>query len=241
MARIRTIKPEFPQAESMGVVSREARLLYVLLWTVVDDAGRTRGNSRLLASLLYPYDDDAPGLIDGWLDELEAERCIVRYSDDGESYLAVLKWTKHQRIDRPTESRLPAPPTVSRNGASPREDSRALNADLGPRTKDQGPGTNEQPTPQSDDCDRWQPLEGAASEAYGGKRTRHKTTNARLAWVGNIVRVGGRASGNDPPRAVDLWWRWWRSIEPGYRPTPTSAADKWGAWLSDVDEEPDYT
>jgi hypothetical protein len=74
VARIRTIKPEFPQSESMGNVSRDARLLFVLLWTLCDDSGRTRAASRMLASLLYPYDDDAPGLIDGWLGELEREK-----------------------------------------------------------------------------------------------------------------------------------------------------------------------
>jgi len=87
-------------------------------------------------------------------------------------------------------------------------------------------------TPQSDDCDRWADLERAASDAYGGKRTRHKTTDQRLAWVGNIIRVGGRATGNDPPRAVSLWRKWWRSVDPQYRPTPAAAADKWGAWLA---------
>jgi hypothetical protein len=49
VGRIRTIKPEFPQSESMDRVSREARLLFVLLWTVADDAGRLRTAPRLLA------------------------------------------------------------------------------------------------------------------------------------------------------------------------------------------------
>ena len=49
MARIRTIKPEFPQSESMGRVSRDARLLFVQLWCICDDHGRTRAASRMLA------------------------------------------------------------------------------------------------------------------------------------------------------------------------------------------------
>ena len=83
MARIRTIKPEFPQSESMGRVSREARLCFILLWTICDDSGRTRASSRMLASLLYPYDEDAGKRIDGWLEELESENCIVRYEVEG--------------------------------------------------------------------------------------------------------------------------------------------------------------
>lgn len=146
MARIRTIKPEFPQSESMGRVSRDARLLFILLWTLCDDSGRTRAASRMLASLLFPYDDDAPGLVDGWLTELEMVGCVVRYAVDGQTYVQVRKWAEHQRIDRPSPSKFPEFDESSRVIAHAREPS-AL--DQGPRkgsrTKDivppaEGPG-----------------------------------------------------------------------------------------------------
>jgi hypothetical protein len=134
MARIRSIKPEFPQSETIGKLSRDARLLFIQLWTVVDDEGRARAASRMLASLLYPYDDDARKLIDKWMDELEANKCIRRYVVDGSQYLEIVNWLKHQKIDHPAKSRLP-------EFASPREDfantSEALAPDLGPRTLDQ--------------------------------------------------------------------------------------------------------
>jgi len=123
MARIRTIKPEFPQSESMGRVSREARLCFILLWTLSDDAGRLRGNSRMLASLLYPYDDDAKELIDSWLDELASEGCISRYEVDNSTYIQITAWTEHQKIDRPSASKLPEFAQNSRNLAKPRETS----------------------------------------------------------------------------------------------------------------------
>jgi hypothetical protein len=136
MARIRTIKPEFPQSESIGALSRDARLLFIQLWTIVDDAGRSRAASRMLASLLYPYDDDAAGLIDGWLAELEQSGFVRRYIFEGSTYLEVSNWLKHQKIDHPSASRFPA---YSPDLAKPREDSRSLAPDLGPRTstKDQ--------------------------------------------------------------------------------------------------------
>lgn len=124
MARIRTIKPEFPQSESMGRVSREARLLFVQLWTILDDEGRARGNSRILASLLYPYDDDALDLIDGWIAELEREGCVARYIHDNSMYIQVLRWREHQKIDKPSKSRLPPFDESSRILANPREGSR---------------------------------------------------------------------------------------------------------------------
>lgn len=118
MARIRSIKPEFPQSESMGRVSRDARLLFVMLWPICDDHGRTRAASRMLASTLFPYDDDAKDLIDLWLDELEREGCIRRYEVAGSQYLEIHNWLKHQRIDKPSKPQFPEPPGEF---ASPRE------------------------------------------------------------------------------------------------------------------------
>ena len=123
MARIRTIKPEFPQSESMGQCTRDARLTFLLLFTMADDSGRLRANSRMLASLLYPYDDDAKKHIESWLVELENVGCIQRYQVDGDSYLSINKWAMHQKIDKPTPSKIPSPPESSRILANPRESS----------------------------------------------------------------------------------------------------------------------
>lgn len=152
MGRIRCIKPDFAQSESMGRVSREARLLFILLWTVVDDAGRTRASSRMLASLLYPYDDDVAGtressrmlanaresstnLIDAWMAELEAENCLVRYVVDGSTYLQICNWARHQKIDRPSASKIPAFDESSRVLANPR---RVLDADKDKDMEEEG-------------------------------------------------------------------------------------------------------
>ena len=132
MARIRTIKPEFPHSESIGRLSRDARLTFIQIWTIVDDEGRARAASRMLASLLFPYDDDAPGLIDRWLDELDEGGFIVRYETDGSRYLEVVNWEKHQRIDKPSASKFP-PPT--QNSKIPREASRRVRDGSGPRTR----------------------------------------------------------------------------------------------------------
>lgn len=133
MARIRSIKPEFPQSESMGRVSRDARLLFIQLWTQADDEGRLRGASRMLASLLFPYDDDAPSLIDGWLDELDAQDCIRLYRIDGHTYVEIANWLEHQKIDKPSKSKFPSFDDSSRVFAKPREPS---SLDQGSRIKE---------------------------------------------------------------------------------------------------------
>jgi len=105
--RIRSIKPEFWQSENVGRVSREARLLFIGLWSLADDSGRTRAASRFLASVLFPYDEDAHKRVPGWLAELEGAGCIRLYEAGGSHYLDIPHWADHQRIDRPTASRLP--------------------------------------------------------------------------------------------------------------------------------------
>lgn len=130
MGRIRTIKPEFPLSESIGRLSRDARLLFILLWTLVDDSGRTRGGLAIIRGALFPYDDDAAQKIAGWMDELVREDLVAYYEVEGTKYLEIRNWLKHQKIDRPTPSRLPA---FDESSTSTR---RIL--DAGPRTMDLG-------------------------------------------------------------------------------------------------------
>lgn len=142
MPRIRTIKPEFPQSESIGRIGREARLLFVQLWTICDDYGRTRAAPRFLAGQLYPYDDDATKLLPKWLAELEREGLIQLYRVEGSAYLAVTGWAKHQRVDNAGKEMVPPPPPTPPvdpaeiRGEPPTtaDNRRDLPLDLGPRT-----------------------------------------------------------------------------------------------------------
>jgi hypothetical protein len=117
MPRIRTIKPEFWEDERVGRVSLTARLLFIGLWTVADDAGRFRANARLLAAQIFPYDD---GLDVGQaLEELDRERLIQLYEVDGQKYGHVRNFLKHQRIKKPGEPRFPPPPPEEGSSSSP--------------------------------------------------------------------------------------------------------------------------
>jgi hypothetical protein len=98
----------------------------------------------MLASLLYPYDVDAPKLIDGWLQELEREECIVRYQCEGNVYLQVVKWLTHQRIDHPSKSKIPSLDESSRLLAS---HSRNLAPDLGSWIKEKDQRNTPEPQP----------------------------------------------------------------------------------------------
>lgn len=194
MARIRTIKPELPQSESMGRVSRDARLLFIQLFTLCDDEGKTRASSRMLASLLYPYDDGEDGHektsaadVDRWLVELERENCVVRYVIDGTTYLQVRNWLIHQKIDHASKSKIPDFREDSRMLA---KDSEKLAVDRGPRTVDQGvdqtlsPPAPRSPTAKKPKREKQAPIADEAALQEACRETWRSYATAYLARYG---------------------------------------------------------
>lgn len=110
MARIRTIKPEMPGSATLARCSRDARLLFVWLITDADDVGRVAGSAKRLAGSLYPHDGDVSEAdVNRWVAELEAVDLLSSYWVKGVRYLALSGWSEHQRINKPTPSRLPPP------------------------------------------------------------------------------------------------------------------------------------
>ncbi len=147
MARIRTVKPEFWQHPKVTRVSRDARLFFLGLLNEADDVGRLRYSPKRLAGVLFPEDDDVrASKIERWTGELENERLVARYEVDGAELLVVCGFTEHQHINRPSPSRLPAPPASPHEPLT--EDSVSPHGDL-PGGKEQGTGNKEQGT--SDD------------------------------------------------------------------------------------------
>jgi hypothetical protein len=123
MSRIRTIQPNFPKSRSMGRVSRDARLLFIQLWLIADDTGRLRFDHQTLVEDLYPEDPDASTFLAAWLDELEREKCIERYQVNDLAFVRIVKWRKHQIVDRPSASTCPPAPREAREPREPREES----------------------------------------------------------------------------------------------------------------------
>lgn len=108
--RIRTIKPELFEDEQLGRMRRDVRLCFIALITMADDEGRFRAHPSLVRSRRFPYDLDLTDReVDGWLFELEAADRIERYEVEGQIYGRVVNFRKHQKINRPAPSRLPAP------------------------------------------------------------------------------------------------------------------------------------
>jgi hypothetical protein len=110
VARIRTIKPDFFRSDDVAQLTYRARLTWVGLWTYVDDEGRGKDNARIIKGDLWPLEDDVTHIeVEQDLAELAKAGRIRRYEVGGEKYLLILKWTDHQRIAKPTASKLPPP------------------------------------------------------------------------------------------------------------------------------------
>lgn len=114
MARIRTYKPSFFRSEDVAALTFRARLTWLGLWPHCDDEGRMKDNAKLIKGDVWPLDDVSLEDVEADLAELAAEGRIVRYEVDGRRYLAVTNWAEHQRIQKPTPSKIPPPPGSGR-------------------------------------------------------------------------------------------------------------------------------
>lgn len=110
MPRIRTIKPEFWSDEKLAYVSRDARLLFIGLWNLSDDFGVCKGHISWIKSQLFPYDDLSMRKFQSWLNQLIDQKFITPFSQNGEKFLYIRNFNKHQVINRPSKQRNPEPP-----------------------------------------------------------------------------------------------------------------------------------
>lgn len=106
MARIRTVKPEFWRNMKLSSVSLEAHLLAVGLLNAADDEGYFNANPMLVKADVFPLRDLSVS-IHGVLSELSRIGYIDLYDGfDGEVYGHIVNFTVHQKINRPTKSRI---------------------------------------------------------------------------------------------------------------------------------------
>lgn len=112
MARIRTIKPGFWTDEKLSQLSPLVRMTFLgLISAMADDAGRCKGEVRLVKASVWPLDDDVTTKTIGThLAQLARAKRIVMYDVEGARYIQIVNWKRHQRIDKPRPSELPAPP-----------------------------------------------------------------------------------------------------------------------------------
>lgn len=189
--RIRSIKPEFWRSPDIASLTREERLLFIGLWQYVDDNGVGIDDERLIASDLFPLDEDPSetrAYVSASLASLSRVSLVTRYEVDGRRYLHISTWKRHQRVDNPNKPRYPLPPVESdpptrRNidgDASLARDTRETPASLAPGTEEQGNSSSTSPrvSPRAKAPEPEPPGFAEFYEAYPRKRERKKAAHA---------------------------------------------------------------
>lgn len=213
--RIRTIKPEFWRSEDIAALDWPTRLLFIGLWSYVDDNGVGRDIEKLIATDLFPLEDDPRDTlanVSRGLARLAAAGLITRYSVGGKGYLKITTWEAHQRIDRPAKPRYPLPTcddAISRDTlATPSREARD-GLDAVPGNREQGTGNrlvpsasapgSAEPTAQSPSDINAGTIVAAWTEAMKGNNV--VPTGGMKGQVGKLAgeMLG---AGNDPQRVL---------------------------------------
>jgi len=121
MARIRTIKPEFWQDDDLAEVSEPAVLVAAGLLNHADDEGFFKANPKLIKSVVFPLREPSVS-VHNILIELSNINYIALYiGKDGKKYGQVTGFTTHQRINRPTPSKIKDLIDINEDSMSPHE------------------------------------------------------------------------------------------------------------------------
>lgn len=112
--RIRSIKPEFWRSDDITSLDPLDRLLFVGLWSYVDDNGVGRDDLAHVLGDLFSRDwlanpQETVERVSGGLRRLQTAGLIARYEADGKPLLYVTGWSRHQRVEKPAKPRFPTP------------------------------------------------------------------------------------------------------------------------------------
>jgi hypothetical protein len=97
--RIRTVKPEFWTDEKVGELTLTSRLLFIALLNYADDEGNFKCSMKQIKIYSFPYDDID---IQPYLNELVQHKFMIPYVVENTSYIHIVNFKKHQKINRPS-------------------------------------------------------------------------------------------------------------------------------------------
>ena len=236
--RIRSIKPELLEDVTTAGLSSDAFRLFIGCILAADDYGRLRSEPEQLYGLVFwkipplarPSRDPRESL-EVLLRELQDARLLVPYVRDGQRYSQIRTWSKHQKVDHPGKSRIPAPSeeemgTLARPSRDPRETlAPDLRSGSGPSkglepsrdlTPDQTDATTPAPTPA--------PPDNASAVTLDDP-----ITSAALGRVGTIEMARGW-------RPKDVPGEWMKYVGKVAVKRPRSELEgNWQTWLIDAE------
>lgn len=193
--RIRAIKPEFWRSDDIDALSLEDRLLFIGLWSYVDDSGVGLDRESSIAADLFAGDlardfRETSLRVHGGLKRLFQAGLVLRYEVKGKRYIHVVKFGSHQKINRPTASRLPPPTSPDAKPHVPlTEDS------VNPPVKNTL-GTGEQGNRGTGEITELSLRSSSGAEAPRADPDRITAQTVAAVWVDSV-----RANGTDPSKA----------------------------------------
>lgn len=108
MARKRMIDPSIWINEGFGTLTNLAELVYIGLVSIADDEGRGKASPAYIKAVLFPYKDDLRiADIEKTLFEISSKMSVIFYSCDGNKYYTLTSWEVWQKIDKPSQSKIP--------------------------------------------------------------------------------------------------------------------------------------
>lgn len=111
MADKRMLSSNIWQDEFFGELSLLDRLLWIGLFSVADDQGRCPLAPPILRSKIFPWDETitAAQILDGIRIFEQAGKIVIYQDDKGRQILQLVNWWRHQNLQWPQPSSLPAP------------------------------------------------------------------------------------------------------------------------------------
>ena len=109
MGRIRAIKPELLEDQKAQKLDDKTWRLFVSMWLLADDYGALRAHQEYLSCYVF---QDVTVDTDKLLQTLEKNGMVTLYQVNGEHYLIINNWDKHQKIQRKGRRRVPEPESL---------------------------------------------------------------------------------------------------------------------------------
>jgi hypothetical protein len=108
MPRIRTVKPEHWSDKNLTKLTLQAHLFWIGTWNFSDDKGIFESDPFLLRSQVFPRRTDIRiDQVEQWISQLTKAGFIIPFTYKEVGYCISRTFATHQRIDRPTPSKIP--------------------------------------------------------------------------------------------------------------------------------------
>ena len=118
MARKRMVDPHIWESFSFAELSDLAKILFISLISHADDEGRGIAGAAYIRNMTFPHDETRRvAEVQKALSEIALHTSTQFYQVDGREYYCLLNWTDYQKVDKPSKSKLPPPPSVGEGGA----------------------------------------------------------------------------------------------------------------------------